>query len=71
MQLDPQTGVSLNFYPRSPRGERRTVSMTRFSASNFYPRSPRGERLQLCAFGLAPNLFLPALPARGATPHDS
>ena len=37
-----------NFYPRSPRGERR---MNGFSASaflHFYPRSPRGERQQMC-----------------------
>ena len=34
-----------NFYPRSPRGERRLRPPPPFApALNFYPRSPRGER---------------------------
>ena len=35
-----------NFYPRSPRGERRYSCYAPFkNKTNFYPRSPRGERL--------------------------
>ena len=33
-----------NFYPRSPRGERRAGTQTAPPPSYFYPRSPRGER---------------------------
>ena len=34
-----------NFYPRSPRGERRTDLPHDWGAfQHFYPRSPRGER---------------------------
>ena len=33
------------FYPRSPRGERRTYRPAKMPVyANFYPRSPRGER---------------------------
>ena len=41
----------MDFYPRSPRGERRLVQLAgvRF-LRYFYPRSPRGERL--CEFVL-------------------
>ena len=33
-----------NFYPRSPCGERRALTLTGDGRSNFYPRSPCGER---------------------------
>ena len=34
----------------------------------FYPRSPRGERLSVVAYlSPPPPIFLPSLPARGAT----
>ena len=35
-----------HFNPRSPRGERRRVSLRRAGLCNFNPRSPRGERQQ-------------------------
>ena len=35
-----------NFYPRSPRGERRERRLILRFEKDFYPRSPRGERLQ-------------------------
>ena len=38
------TTGSCNFYPRSPRGERRVSWSTRRRGTDFYPRSPRGER---------------------------
>ena len=35
-----------NFYPRSPRGERRvSPALYPVFSTDFYPRSPRGERL--------------------------
>ena len=38
--------TSINFYPRSPCGERRYVrSVRKGTTGNFYPRSPCGERL--------------------------
>ena len=33
-----------DFYPRSPRGERRISDVPILFAIHFYPRSPRGER---------------------------
>ena len=57
------------FYPRSPRGERRFITLPDALKVNFYPRSPRGERrhgLGLTALYLLG--FLSTLPARGATP---
>ena len=37
---------NMNFYPRSPRGERLCfVHIVLFAYNHFYPRSPRGERL--------------------------
>ena len=38
-----------NFYPRSPRGERRRQARPGHQDQHFYPRSPRGERLG-CTF---------------------
>ena len=35
----------LNFYPRSPYGERHARLANLAQAVNFYPRSPYGERL--------------------------
>ena len=44
-QNTAQTGNHANFYPRSPRGERRSdARRTRPQRQDFYPRSPRGER---------------------------
>ncbi len=34
----------LDFYPRSPRGERQLCFSAEFVLHDFYPRSPRGER---------------------------
>ena len=34
----------MNFYPRSPCGERRVLEVTRNAHTDFYPRSPCGER---------------------------
>ena len=61
----PNEGV--NFYPRSPRGERPRWRSSRFGSSDFYPRSPRGERPARPWRSASPLVFLPTLPARGAT----
>ena len=37
--------LTLNFYPRSPCGERPRNQTKKQGARNFYPRSPCGERL--------------------------
>ena len=39
----------LNFYPRSPCGERRKMLLKPLPRANFYPRSPCGERLKVSA----------------------
>ena len=44
MLLDRYDSVELDFYPRSPCGERRTSSTIKLTAGDFYPRSPCGER---------------------------
>ena len=56
-----------NFYPRSPRGERRRAPIVYLRSKDFYPRSPRGERLALLMVAIALFRFLSTLPARGAT----
>ena len=37
----------VNFYPRSPCGERHPKKVNLYNDSNFYPRSPCGERLHI------------------------
>ena len=59
--------VRLNFYPRSPCGERRPRSINSMILTHFYPRSPCGERptdmsKRLIKFG-----FLSTLSLRRAT----
>ena len=55
--------MSFNFYPRSPRGERRkSVLYRNISLTYFYPRSPRGERPVFPALGLPPINFYPRSP---------
>ena len=39
-----QSGRLLDFYPRSPCGERRTYTLYGRVRADFYPRSPCGER---------------------------
>ena len=44
-QVDGLNNICINFYPRSPRGERLPDLRPRYiGMGNFYPRSPRGER---------------------------
>ena len=61
-------GLRDNFYPRSPRGERRPHRLrVRATPGHFYPRSPRGERPNILNMLSAGSAFLSTLPARGAT----
>ena len=61
-------GVSfLNFYPRSPCGERRGRHINKARCQYFYPRSPCGERLGLTYDGLIASAFLSTLSLRRAT----
>ena len=65
---DSSMYLGQNFYPRSPRGERRRgPGSPQHSSSHFYPRSPRGERRGFVAVHIKNALFLSTLPARGAT----
>ena len=59
----------IDFYPRSPRGERRIGLTGIWRSENFYPRSPRGERRSRAAHSSSSGKFLSTLPARGATLH--
>ena len=65
MLLPP--AMEADFYPRSPRGERRSAGRKAPALAHFYPRSPRGERRSKSSFFWAGILFLSTLPARGAT----
>ena len=66
--LSGGTLSDVDFYPRSPCGERPSYSqhVTRPSGY-FYPRSPCGERLLLMCFWLSGRLFLSTLSLRRAT----
>ena len=56
-----------NFNPRSPRGERRDLSLDAEVLAYFNPRSPRGERLDMLTRGASRDVFQSTLPSRGAT----
>ena len=63
----PSTPFSRYFYPRSPRGERQSMTPVRSSKVAFLPSLP--ARGATCG-KVRPNsciTFLPSLPARGAT----
>ena len=51
-----------DFYPRSPRGERRICTVLGEQHFNFYPRSPRGERLAKPTGRSSPPNFYPRSP---------
>ena len=61
----------LDFYPRSPCGERRKLPESNTSVSNFYPRSPCGER-RYRFLGAVPsyNISIHALLAESDSGHD-
>ena len=60
-------GAFNDFYPRSPRGERRHNGSGSSYHHHFYPRSPRGERPSSSISFFNALEFLSTLPARGAT----
>ena len=53
---------ALDFYPRSPCGERRAATNTRARHWNFYPRSPCGERQNACKLNFMVHNFYPRSP---------
>ena len=57
----------LNFYPRSPCGERHRIRHRREKPRHFYPRSPCGERRPRPQPPKARVLFLSTLSLRRAT----
>ncbi len=57
----------LNFYPRSPCGERPHIAACGLCDLNFYPRSPCGERLGVVSQDCVDALFLSTLSLRRAT----
>ena len=67
MPISTSFPIALNFYPRSPCGERRWRCSCRRLYSNFYPRSPCGERLMLPLIVCALCVFLSTLSLRRAT----
>src|SRR5699024_9132420 len=59
--------TSPDFYPRSPRGERRPGSLSHSTPMYFYPRSPRGERPSTWSSMPKASYFYPRSP-RGERP---
>ena len=59
--------VGMDFYPRSPCGERPLCIATTAASINFYPRSPCGERPDGASVRLRMNKFLSTLSLRRAT----
>ena len=59
--------TSINFYPRSPCGERRRAKTIAAKIGDFYPRSPCGERRSPCMIWSNIFLFLSTLSLRRAT----
>ena len=57
----------LNFYPRSPCGERHGLSRIRPALQHFYPRSPCGERHRSATGYFTNPRFLSTLSLRRAT----
>ena len=52
----------VNFYPRSPCGERRWYACSTAQTANFYPRSPCGERPEVLIVTVALDDFYPRSP---------
>ena len=59
--------ADINFYPRSPCGERHHTNHAIFCQCHFYPRSPCGERLEDGPSLQSFNSFLSTLSLRRAT----
>ena len=61
------TPAGTYFYPRPPRGGRRSRSTTKSWSNYFYPRPPRGGRPATSLSGMSTTAFLPTPSARRAT----
>ena len=61
-------GQKMNFYPRSPRGERRPSTQRKKLVARFLSTLPaRGATLWSSWWTASTGAFLSTLPARGAT----
>ena len=63
----PDGSRSRNFYPRPPRGGRRTTTRSFRRTFNFYPRPPRGGRQRRAVNVTISDVFLSTPSARRAT----
>ena len=59
---NPSRPGKINFYPRSPCGERHKISTVSITRENFYPRSPCGERLDSSRAANCQHHFYPRSP---------
>ena len=64
---DVLSSCFVNFYPRSPCGERRTRTGPALRGPYFYPRSPCGERPEIVSRSSMSCQFLSTLSLRRAT----
>ena len=62
---------NIDFYPRSPCGERLQLEFNSLESKHFYPRSPCGERLLGALWVLSTQIFLSTLSLRRATRTQS
>ena len=70
-RLDTISNISrTHFYPRPPRGGRRTCGRHGQSLRHFYPRPPRGGRPCVRLIRRRAKIFLSTPSARRATPDD-
>ena len=63
--------VLLNFYPRSPCGERLRACPVSSPRRYFYPRSPCGERLRACPVSSPRRYFYPRSPCGERQTHTN
>ena len=59
--------AAMDFYPRSPCGERRKCAVSSAMSNDFYPRSPCGERRRMEHSSTCTRRFLSTLSLRRAT----
>ena len=69
--MPPACWQTTYFYPRPPRGGRRSVSGPAKQAKNFYPRPPRGGRPHCLRPPFTCGKFLSTPSARRATSGDN
>ena len=58
-------GINRNFYPRPPRGGRRSCECRFPDRCYFYPRPPRGGRQEAASWSMLQSYFYPRPPRGG------